>query len=146
MMLWLVAFVVLRAMIWRMGLWCLGQVRDDMSEQHLLRISLVFCIGIPSEAELSASAQAAFTLFLDCGMLWATIGIISKSLERFKPFQRKDIFPWSFRGRKVWITLLAACALIPLVDWLGTHMTVRLRRPRHIIMAAAAPGSVGLVS
>ena len=81
-----------------------------------------------SEAELSASAQAAFTLILDCGMLWATIGIIAKSLKRFKPFQRKDIFHWSFRGRRVWVTLLTACALIPLVDWLGTHMMVRFRR------------------
>lgn len=83
----------------------------------------MFCLGIASEAELSASGQAAFTLGLDFSMLAATVFILQRSLREYEPLRKRGLFPLTTKGNW-WFIVLLSCLCIPLVDWLGTRMTV----------------------
>ncbi|GMH44967.1 hypothetical protein BSKO_12924 [Bryopsis sp. KO-2023] len=102
MVLWLFAFCVFRAGIWRVGM---------------------FLLGISSETDLTPAGQAAFTLGLDMSMLGATILILKKSLQGFRPLRERGLFPLRFKG-KWWIFVLVSCLWIPLVDWLGAKMMI----------------------
>ncbi|CAD7701533.1 unnamed protein product [Ostreobium quekettii] len=102
MLLWLFAFFTLRSCIWRIGMW-------------LLRIS--------SEAQLTASGLAGFTLSLDLSMLVATMFILKQSLREYRPLRERGLFPLHFRGRW-WVYVLLSCLFIPMVDWLGTRIMV----------------------
>lgn len=102
MLLWLFAFFSLRAFIWRVGMWLLGYT---------------------SEAQITTSGLAVFTLGLDISMLGATIFILKQSLREYRPLRAKGLFPLHTRGRW-WVYTLVACFFIPLVDWLGTKTIV----------------------
>lgn len=102
MFLWLVAFFAFRASIWNVGMWVLG---------------------VTSEADISPSGLAAFTLGLDISMLGATFFILRQSLREYTPLRAKGLFPFRLRGRW-WIHVLISCISIPLVDWLGTRIMV----------------------
>lgn len=68
--------------------------------------------------ELSSRGYAVLHLGLDVSELLVTLLILWRCLKDYRPLQL-GLFPLRFRGVWNYLTVLAACAIFPAVDWLA---------------------------